>query len=59
MKKVLGLMFLLFIFKTNAQEYFSVIAENGLSIREKPSLKSEKIGKLETGKVVLLLEKTV
>ncbi|WP_308993873.1 SH3 domain-containing protein [Mariniflexile litorale] len=58
MKKILGLIFLLFFFKTNAQEYFSVIAENGLSIRNKPNLNSEKIGKLEVGKDILLIKKS-
>ncbi|MFK7749839.1 MAG: SH3 domain-containing protein [Kordia sp.] len=58
MKNFFGCILLLFIFESNAQNYFSVIAKNGLSIREKPSLKSKRIGKLEAGKDVVLIAKS-
>ncbi len=58
MKKIFWFIFLLFVFKTNAQEYFSVIAENGLSIRNEPNIKSKKIGKLTVGQDVALINKS-
>lgn len=58
MNKIFWILFLLFVFKANAQEYFSVIAENGLSIRKEPDLKSEKIGKLKVGQDVALINKS-
>ena len=53
---LIGLIF--FSFQTIAQEYYSVIAENGLAIRENPSASSKKLGKLHLGENVLLIEKS-
>ncbi|WP_196888466.1 SH3 domain-containing protein [Aureivirga sp. CE67] len=58
MKKIIFFLFLISVLNVNAQKYYSVIAENGLSIRETPSLSGNKIGKLEAGKDVMVLRKS-
>ncbi|MGH1387186.1 SH3 domain-containing protein [Kordia sp.] len=40
------------------QDFYSIIAENGLVIRNKPDLKAERIGKFYCGESVKLVEKT-
>lgn len=52
------LLSLLFFVPTQAQELYSVIADNGLNVREKPSLNSEHIGKFYCGEDIKLIEKT-
>lgn len=58
MNKVLFLLLLVLVFRVNAQDYFSVIAENGLWIRTEPSLKSGRIEQLSVGQDILIVEKT-
>lgn len=41
-----------------AQDFYSVIAENGLIVRAKPNVKSERIGKFYCGEPVELIQKT-
>jgi uncharacterized protein YgiM (DUF1202 family) len=50
--------FLFFAFITQGQEFYYVIAENGLIVREKPNSKSKRIGKLYSGEPVELIENT-
>lgn len=41
-----------------AQEFYSVIAENGLLIRSEPGLEADRIGKLSAGEDVEIIERT-
>ncbi|WP_298516054.1 SH3 domain-containing protein [uncultured Kordia sp.] len=50
--------FLLSITDVFGQDFYSVIAENGLVIRDKPNLNAERIGKFYCGEAVKLIEKT-
>lgn len=60
MKINITLILLVFLssFRVNGQEYFSVIAENGLVVRTEPKANSERVGKLYCGEPVELIKKT-
>ena len=49
---------LFFAFNTQGQDFYSVIAEHGLVVRNKPELRSERVGKLYEGEPVELIEDT-
>ena len=58
-KNLILISFLLFfVVKTQGQEFYSVIAENGLVVRNKPDLKSERVGKFYEGEPVELIKDT-
>jgi len=44
--------------KIQEQEFYSVIAENGLIVRANPDVKSERIGKFYCGEPLELVDKT-
>ena len=52
LKQILAIALLVFAPFVNAQELAYVVADNGLSIREKPNLTSKKIGKLKYGQPI-------
>ena len=57
-KQILALVLLVNVSLLNAQEQAYVIADNGLSIREKPDVNSEKIGRLKYGESIEISENT-
>lgn len=57
MKNIILLITLITSFNFYSQEYY-VSAKSGLNVRNKPSLKAEKIGKLELNEKVKIIEET-
>ncbi|MFK7750729.1 MAG: SH3 domain-containing protein [Kordia sp.] len=49
---------LLLVTEVFAQDFYSVIAENGLVVRDKPNLNAERIGKFHCGTSIKLIENT-
>ena len=57
-KQILAIVLVINAYTINAQQQAYVIADNGLSIREKPDLNSKKIGKLKYGQSIKIEENT-